>query len=165
MAAGKIPSRTIANLVFSGLILLLLKPAIPTATTYLFTKSYVMDDLKPVLSFMQENSQENDMAYLYHSAGGTYTYYAPYYDLENMAVINGQDYSKNAKRYNKELSSLPRGQRIWFVFSFVGKAKVSKGVRQDEREYILNFLKQNGSLLQEFYSTNNASSAHLFILR
>ena len=161
----KIPNRTFANLVFLGLIFFLLKPVIPTANTYLVTRSYVRDDLKPVLSFMQDHAQADDMVYLYHSAGGTYSYYASLYNLENLPVFNGQNYSRNAKRYQNELSSLPHRKRIWFVFSFVGKANVSKDVEQDEREYILNDLKQNGSLLNEFYSTNNASSAHLFILK
>ncbi len=160
----KIPNRAVANLVFLGLVLLLLKSAVPTGNTYLVTQSYVTDDMKPVLSFMQENMQQNDMAYLYHYAGGTYTYYAPSYNLENLKVVHGQNYSKNAKRYQNELSSLPRGRRIWFVFSFVGQAKVSKSEKQDEREYILNYLEQNGILINEFYSTNHASSAHLIIL-
>ena len=162
---ARIHNRPAANIAFLGLMILLLKPIGPTVNTYLFTQKYVRDDLKPVLSFMKDNKQTGDLAYLYHYAVGTYTYYAPSYDLENLDAINGQNFSKNAKRYERELLSLPRGQRIWFVFSFVGQANLNKNEDQNEREYILNYLEQHGFLIKEFYSTNNASSAHLFILK
>ena len=161
----KIPSRVIANFVYGALVILILNSAVPTANTYLVTRDYVRDDMKPALSFMKLNAQGNDLVYLYHYAGGTYTYYAPDYGLENLAVIHGEDRFRNAKRYDQDLDLLPRGQRVWFVFSFVGQTRVSKDVKVDEREYILNYLNQNGKLMTEFYSTNNASYAHLFILR
>ncbi|HSK87053.1 MAG TPA: hypothetical protein VK880_01765, partial [Anaerolineales bacterium] len=94
-----------------------------------------------------------------------YVYYAPLYDLENVPVVTGQNNSRAARKYQEELSSLPRGQRIWFLFSFVNKARIRKGETQDEREYILNYLKENGALISEEYSANNASSVHLFILK
>jgi hypothetical protein len=73
--------------------------------------------------------------------------------------------SGDATKYQEELSSLPRGQRIWFLFSFVHETRVRKGVKRDERKYMLNYLQDNGTLLEEFYSRNNASSAHLFVLK
>jgi hypothetical protein len=105
------------------------------------------------------------MAYLYHYVNGQFQYYAPQYDLEDMTTVSGQDYSRNAKKYKDELSSLPRGQRIWFIFSFVGETRVNKNDKQSERDYILNYLKEHANLLDEFYSTNDASSAHLFLLK
>gem|GEM_PF-1960730 len=153
-----------ANVAYAALVILILNPVIPTTQSYLFTHSYLNEDLKPVLSFMQENKQDNDLVYLYHFVGPEYSYYAPAYDVENLRYVRGQNYARNAKKYRAELSTLPRGQRIWFVFSFVIEGKVRKGERQDEREYMLNYLKENGTLLKEFYATNNASSVHLFIL-
>ncbi len=114
---------------------------------------------------MRQNRQQNDAAYLYHYVGSPFDYYAPQYDLEDLTLFYGQDYSSSAKKYQDELSLLPRQQRIWFVFSFVGDTRVTKKDKQNERDYILNYLKQNGMLLGEFYSTNDASSAHLFILK
>ncbi|HLO16934.1 MAG TPA: glycosyltransferase family 39 protein [Anaerolineales bacterium] len=157
--------RAVANITFAALILLLLRPVIPTANSYLFTHSYLQDDLKPVLSFVEDNKQDDDLVYLYHYIEQPYTYYAPAYHLENLPIVVGQDNSQNAKKYQEELSALPRGQRIWFVFSFVHETRVRKGDKQDERDYILNYLTENGTLLKEFYSANDASSAHLFILR
>jgi len=157
--------RVVANIAFAALIVLLLKPVIPTTNSYLVTRSYLQDDLKPVLAFMEDNKQDGDLSYLYHYIGQPYTYYAPFYDLETLPVVAGQDNSRNAKKYQEELSSLPRGQRIWFVFSFVHEARIRKREKQDEREYILTYLKENGTLLNESYSTNDASSVHLFILR
>jgi hypothetical protein len=124
----------------------------------------VVDDLKPVLSYMEDNTQTDDLVYLYHPVSAAFVYYAPVHNLENLSVIYGEDNSKKAKRYDDELSSLPRGKRIWFVFSFVGETRVDKDAKQYERDYILNYLKKHGVLVKEFYSTNDVSSAHLFIL-
>lgn len=157
--------KTFANIAFAGLVLLLLHPIVETTTTYLFTRSYLQEDLKPVFSFIEKNKQEGDLVYLYHLVGPQYLYYAPAYHLENLPHIMGQDNTGNAKNYQTELSALPRRQRIWFVFSFVVQTKVRKGEKRDEREYILDYLKENGTLLDEFYSTNNVSSAHLFVLK
>jgi hypothetical protein len=161
---GSIRHPVFANLAYAALVILILNPVIATAQSYLFTRSYLDEDLKPVFSFMQENKQDDDLVYLYHLVGPEYIYYAPAYNLEHLSYVRGQNYSRNAKKYREELSSLPRGQRIWFIFSFVIEGKVRKGERQDEREYMLNYLKENGTLLDEFYATNNTSSAHLFIL-
>ncbi len=162
---GFIRNRIFANIAFIALILLLLKPIAPTTNSYLFTHSYLQDDLRPVLSFMERNKQNGDVVYLYHYIDQPYIYYAPQYNLEDVAFIVGQDNSGDGKKYQEELASLPRGQRIWFVFSFVHEARIRKGVKQDERAYILHYLKENGTLLDEFYSTGNVSSAHLFILK
>lgn len=150
--------------VFAGLIVLFFSSVLSITESYLFTYSYVREDLKPVFSFMEKKHREEDFVYLYHFVGPEYLYYAPSYHLEHLPHIMGQNHSARAKRYEDEIAALPRGQRVWFVFSFVIQARVRKGERQNEREYILNYLKENGTLLTEFYSTNNVSSAHLFIL-
>ncbi len=160
-----IRNRVFANIAYAALILLLLNPFFSTTKSYLFTRSYLSEDLKPVFAFMEENHLDGDLVYLYHYVGPEYIYYAPAYNLENLTYIMGQNNSARAKNYQEELSSLPHGKRIWFVFSFVIQTKVRKGEKQDEREYILNYLKENGTMLNEFYSTNNLSSAHLFILK
>jgi hypothetical protein len=158
-------NRVLANLAFAALLVLLFKPVIPTINSYLVTKDYLQDDLKPVLSFVEANKQNDDLIYLYHYIDQQYIYYAPSYHLENVSFIVGEDNSQSAKKYQEELSSLPRDQRIWFIFSFVHEGKIRKGVKQDEREYILHSLKENGILLEEFYSSSNVSSAHLVILK
>jgi len=158
-------NRKFANVAFAALFMLLLRPVIPTTNSYLFTRSYLSEDLKSVFSYLKENHQDGDLVYLYHFVGPEYEYYAPTYNLEKLSYVTGQNNSGNAKKYQTELSSLPRGQRIWFIFSFVIEAKVRKGERRDERKYMLNYLKENGTLLEEFYSVNNLSSAHLFILK
>lgn len=160
-----IRNRVLTNIVYVLLIVLLLNPAVSTTKSFLFTRSYLKEDLKPVFAFMEANHQSDDIVYLYHFVGPEYIYYAPEYNLESLPYVMGRNNSDRAKKYNDELSSLPRGRRIWFVFSFVVQAKVRKGERQDEREYILNYLEENGTLLNEFYSTRNVSSAHLFILK
>lgn len=160
----RISNRAMANMVFAGMVILFLRPAIPTVNDFLFSRDYVVDDLKPVLAYMEDNTQTDDHVYLYHSVAAAFEYYAPLSSLENLPVIYGENNSQRAKRYDNELSSLPRGKRIWFVFSFVGETRVDKETKQDERNYILNYIKQHGVPVKEYYSTNNASSTHLFIL-
>ncbi|HSB03301.1 MAG TPA: hypothetical protein VLE49_21810, partial [Anaerolineales bacterium] len=160
-----IQNRIAANIAFAALIVLLLRPAIATTNSYLFTHSYLQEDLKPVFSFVENNKQDGDIVYLYHSVEPRYAYYAPSYDLEDLPYIAGQNNTRNAKKYQVELSALPRERRIWFIFSFVVGARAGKGEKVNEREYILNYLKENGALVNEFYARNNASSVHLFILK
>jgi hypothetical protein len=158
-------NKVAGNLLFIALVIVLLRPALPTAENFLFSKGYLQDDLKPALTFMEENLQGGDTIYLYHYVSSAFAYYAPQYGFEKLNIVYGQDYSRNARKYQEELSSLPRGQRIWFLFTFVGDARLNKNDKQNEREYFLDYLNSNGSLVQEFYSENDASSAHLYILK
>jgi hypothetical protein len=158
-------NKVAGNLLFIALVIALLRPALPTAENFLVSKGYLQDDLKPALAFMEENLQSSDTVYLYHYVATPFAYYAPQYRLEGLNIVYGQNYSRNARKYQDELSSLPRGQRIWFLFTFVGDARINKNDKQDEREYFLDYLNSNGSLVQEFYSENDASSAHLYILK
>jgi hypothetical protein len=158
-----IKNRTLANVIFAGLMVLLLHPAIPTATDFLFTQKYLTDDLKPVLAYMQENARSDDLIYLYHHASQKFIYYAPDYNLEKLSRIDGDDRSRNAAKYQHDLSLLPRGQRIWFVFSSVSDTKV-ENTKQDERTYILEYLNEHGTILKDYFATNDASSAHLYML-
>ncbi len=153
------------NIAFAALLMLMLQPVISTTNSYLFTHSYLQDDLKPVLGFIEKGKQSGDLVYLYHYLEQPYTYYAPSYHLEGLSFRVGENNAGNARKYQVELSSLPKGRRIWFLFSFVTNARVDKGEKQNEREYILNYLRENGTILDEFYSSNNASSAHLFIFK
>lgn len=159
------PNKLTANLLFVALVAFLLRPAVPTADSFLFSKSYILDDLKPVLEFMNEHAQGDDTIYLYHNTIPQYGYYAAQYDLENLPTVHGQNFSRNGKRYLEELSSLPRGQRIWFVFTFIDEVRITKKDQRNEREYILQYLNENGTLLTESYSRNDASSAHLYVLK
>jgi hypothetical protein len=158
-------NRAIAAVAFGLLLALFLRPAIATTNSYLVAHDYLQDDLKPVLSFMQANKQAGDLVYVYHYIEQPYAYYAPHYGLEALPVVVGQNNSADAKQYEQELSALPRGERIWFLFSFVHEARRRKGVKRDERLYILNYLRDHGTLLDEFYSRNNASSVHLYVLK
>ena len=160
-----IPNQLLANTLFIGILILLLRPAISTTESFLFNHNYLGDDMKPVLSFMEKRAQKDDTVYLYHYTTLSFLYYAPTYHLEDLPVVKGEDNFKNALKYQKEISSLPHGHRIWFVFTFVGETRISQDAKQDEREYILNYLHENGTLLEEYYSTNDVSSAHLFILK
>lgn len=161
----RIRNRVLANAAFALLIVLFLSPMIPTTNSYLITHSYLQDDLKPVLSFVKEHKEVDDLIYLYHYVEPQYAYYAPLYNLENVSFIVGQNNSENGKKYLEELASLPPGERIWFVFSFVHETKIRKGEKRNEREYILKYLTENGTLLEEFHSRNNVSSVHLFTLK
>jgi hypothetical protein len=162
---GIMRNRVVANTAFAAILILLLRPAIPTANSYLITHRYLQDDLKPVLAFMENRKQDGDLVYIYHYVEQQYIYYAPLYHLEDLSLVAGQNNSQDGKKYLEELAALPRGQRIWFVFSFVHETRIRKGVKRDEREYILKYLMENGTVLDEVYSRNNVSSAHLIVLK
>ncbi len=159
-------TRTLSNALYGILIAVLLLPnAVSVSNMFLVTKSYLQDDFKPILQKVEAEKQSDDIIYLYHYAKRQFTYYAPYYQLDGLTVIQGEDRTRNATRYYKDLDELPRGQRIWFVFSFVNDARIEKTQKVDERDFILEYLMKNGTLVTESYSINDASSVHLFILK
>ena len=158
-------SYTFANtIIFITACVIILNPIIPTSHNYLLAKTYVRSDLKSVLAFVQENAESEDSIYQYHRMGRLLPYYAADYGLQDLTVHPGGKHSDKAILYDSEIDNLPRDQRIWFVFTFVGETRINKQTKQNEREYILNILHGSGTLLTEYYGANDSTSAHLFIL-
>jgi len=158
-------SRAYAAFILIVCSIIILQPAVSTTTSYLFDKSYVTNDLKSVLGFMQNNIQDDDIVYLYHRADTMFTYYAPQYQLQNLNLFHGEKIEKKVSDYNREVNRLPHGKRIWVVFNTTRPITIDKNTKQEERDYILNLFNQSGTLITEFYGANDASSVHLYILK
>jgi hypothetical protein len=120
------------------------------------------EDIKPVLIYIQEHKQPSDWIVVYQQASVTYSFYAPFFDLDRHQTIILPDYRKQPRKYEKIVDVLPENQRIWFVFSGVLDNKDNV----NERSFILDYIgSSGGQILQEYGVDNLISSVHLVILK
>jgi hypothetical protein len=139
---------------------------VPAGVTYfnvLQPRSFpYKEDIKPVLSFVQQHREKDDLIVVYDQAATTYEYYAPFYDLADAQTIMLDNYRKQPPKYRYAIDDLPKQQRIWIVFSNV--LDTQGGV--DVRTFILDYIKKIGGQIIEQYSvTDGISSAHLVVLK
>jgi hypothetical protein len=119
------------------------------------------EDIKPALAFMQSNKQPGDWIVVYGQANATYRYYAPFFALSNNQTVYLDDYRKKPEKYKGIIDALPRGQRVWFVFSAVVEAKGNI----DERTYMLDYIRQSGGqILKETNVSGGISSVELVLM-
>lgn len=139
---------------------------IPASVTYfnvLQPRSFpYKEDIKPALSFVQQQREPDDLIVVDHQASLSFEYYAPFYDLDHAKTIVLESNRKQPQRYRNAIDDLPRQQRIWFIFSNV--LDTQGGV--DVRSFILNYVHTiGGQILEEYSVSGGISSAHLVILR
>ncbi len=120
------------------------------------------EDIKPVMSYVEAHKEPNDEVVVYDQAAVTYSYYAPFYSLNNLPAIYFGDYRKKPKKYNDILDTLPKNQRIWFIFSNVLYTLND----ESDRTYIFDYLHTiGGQIIDQYGGTDTFSSAYLVIIK
>jgi len=142
------------------LVSLLLQP-VGGATKELIHPS-VRDDIRPVMAYVREHRQPNDIAYVYHHLRAAFQYYAPKYGFNANDYVLGTDEREHWKdqenaAYLEDLDRLRGAGRVWLVFSYV---RTIKGV--SEEDYLLHYLDRTGKRLDETRSAG--ASAYLYDL-
>jgi len=85
-----------------------------------------------------------------------------FFGLNNAHTTYLGDYRKQPIKYNQVLDSLPKNQRIWFIFSNVLKTRNDVS----DRSYIFDYLSQiGGNIIEQYGGDDTFSSAYLVILR
>lgn len=120
-------SRLSGNLTVVALVIPALYPVAITPPIYR------IEDIKPVLSYVQERRREDDRIYVYYGAGPAITYYGINYGLRENDYMIGGCHRGDAQRYFQELDMFRGRVRLWVVLTHALQW-------YRERDDILNYL-------------------------
>ena len=140
--------------VFLGL--LLLHPTLRCALHLITPRT--QEEIKPVLSHVQEHYRDGDVIYVYYSARLAFEYYSPRYGLDDAEIIEGISSRKNWNKYRDDLGKLQGSRRVWVIFSHVHD---TSGV--DEERLFLSYLERMGRMLDAVQRPG--ASAYLYDMR
>jgi hypothetical protein len=93
----------------------------------------LMEDIKPVLSYIQQQWQEGDQIYVYASAARAFRYYGPRYGFAETDTLWGTEPESPTNNFVNDLQQLRGHARTWILFShFTDNEK-----RQEEKITLL----------------------------
>lgn len=132
-----------------------------TASAGFFLKPKYYEHIRPSMKYLQENWQPGDAMFVSNGAKAQFEYYAPIYGLTNAQYISSprEDY-QNPDNLLREIDSFKGKSRVWVLFSHV----YEKG-DFNERDFILDYLKQIGGKKREFRIPGTSVFLYLFDLR
>jgi len=115
--------------------------------------------IKPVMVYVAENRDIEDVVYIYHGARPSFNYYAPFYGLDQGNVITGIDLA-NAQAleqfYKHVGNKLDGNPRVWVIFSHIVDCGGCEG---DMETFYVNYLNEYGDILDEY----RASGASVYL--
>jgi 4-amino-4-deoxy-L-arabinose transferase-like glycosyltransferase len=120
-------------------VLLLLHPGLFAG--YYLVKSYMREEIRPLISYMRKHHRPGDMLYLYRGALYAFKYYQERYGLTEVAYVVGHDLSQWQSHVD-DLSKISGHPRVWILFSHVSTPE-----RRKEEEVILGQLDSMGKRL------------------
>lgn len=74
-------------------------------------------EIKPVLRYVEEHSQEGDTLYVYYGAKSAFTYYARRFNLVYGNMVEGIASREDWNGYMRDLEQLRGNARVWVLFS------------------------------------------------
>ena len=131
--------------------------------TYEKAISRTKEDIRPVLVYIAENKQPDDILYVFHRTEPTFRYYAPFYGLDSGNVIIGvADTRKQITLhyYYDDVVSLIGNQRVWFLFSEV--VECVNCAEEDTQEFYLEIIDEFGTLIDSY--DGSGANAYLYDL-
>lgn len=123
---------------------------LPVISTWeMFLQPSVSENVKPVLQYVSEHRQKDDMIYVYHTSGFVFQYYAPFYGLEDANILTGRnDPIKRValRHFEEDVETTLKGKgRVWFIFSGIIDCGGCEG---DMQSYYVDYLNQHGTMLE-----------------
>ncbi len=88
--------------------------------TYEKAISGAKDDIRPVLAYVAENRQPDDILYIFNRTDPVFQYYAPFYSLDTGNIMVGvYDPRKRValQNFEDDVDKLVGNKRVWFIFS------------------------------------------------
>jgi hypothetical protein len=144
-----------------ALLALIVPPLVQT--TPLLRQPYYREEIKPVLSYIQQHQQPEELLYIYQRGIYQFLYYAPKYGyqkgdyilgVDDLDHYDGEDLSQAERaRYEQDINAL-QGQTVWFLFSHAHIAA--------ENEMMKTYLDKVGTQLD--YVASPGAFAYLYDL-
>lgn len=143
----------------------LLLPSIANAGQ-LIVAPLKLEEIKPVIAYVQTHQQPNDRLYVYAPAENQFTYYGEKYGYEpgeymlgetNLATGRGKNRKvsqKAVKQFKQEIRKFQGEQRVWFLFSRAS---------EEEEQALIAALEPIGQQLDAFKQPGAA--AYLYTLK
>jgi hypothetical protein len=79
----------IARVVYAMLALVIFLPTASVTYSH-FLEPLHGSNIKPVMEYVAQNGLQSENIYVFHSADSTFSYYAPFYGLDNRTVLIGK---------------------------------------------------------------------------
>jgi hypothetical protein len=112
------------------------------------------------MGFLQETWRSDDVIYVSNGAVPAFEYYAPMYELSDAVYIsNERDGYKDPNKILKQLETLKGHRRVWILLSHVYEKDDF-----NEKDFILDYLRQNGTRKREFRVPGTSVYLYLFDL-
>lgn len=120
------------------------------------------DHIRPVLAYVQQRMQPDDIIYVYHGARPSFNYYAPFYNFTDDQVISGDDLSDvpALKQFYYQVDQLKGKGRVWVLFSHIVDCGDCSG---DMETFYVQYISQYGGVEDQF--TAPGASVYLYNLR
>lgn len=126
-----------------------------------FFNPQMREEIKPVMEYLSRNRQKGDGLYLYYASVPAYTYYAPKFNLSNIAAVKGVNSRNSLAGYIKDLKKMKGSGRVWFIFSHDFLFNINPP--QSEEQFFINYLDSIGKRLDDFPSYG--ASIYLYDLK
>jgi hypothetical protein len=122
-------------------------PFLATSVYRLFVPR-VREETRAELAWMSRQARPGDLCYVYYATETSMIYYAPRFGLPTTCLM-GVSSRSDRSRYVADLERIPKGRRVWVVFSHV----YHDDQPEDERLFFLSQLDWMGRRLQAHEGT------------
>ena len=149
-------NKPITILLFAFTVIYLLYA--PAVVAYHNVRARPMGEhIKPVMAYLRENYQKDDLIYLYYAAEPAFKFYSPMYGFDSDDYIVGTGDRNTPSQYLPDIDRLRGTKRVWFVFSHN-----CTWCPVNEEQFILGHLNKIGTMKDEFKSSD--ASVYLYNL-
>ena len=124
-------------------IVLLAYPSILAG--YHLIRPRTVEEIKPILNYLEENKHENDVIYIYYGAYRACLYYEDRFSFGELEIVSGSEQRNHIENYIPELDKLMGNKRVWILFSHV-----YDWVELDEEEYFIEHLDEIGTRTESY---------------
>lgn len=122
----------------------------PLAIAYTnFLSPPMGEDIKPVLAYIRDNVQEDDIVYIHYGSLTPFLYYADFYNINAREIFIARK-SWNFERFVIDVENFRGSDRIWFVFSHVLSCDCDSSSREGRIQAYVDVLDKYGSQVDHF---------------
>ena len=137
---------------------LLYGPFVTSAQNFVQPKYF--EHIRPTIETLRDNWKDSDVLYVSNGAVPAFRFYAPFYGLENITYeLGNREAYKNPQNILDQLDSLKGQPRVWVLFSHVYERE-----EFNERDFVLNYLNENGEKKREFRVPGTSVFLYLYDL-